>query len=141
MAKDIGHVIAQFNRIVTKSQASMKKSLMLALQELPPENQIRELKKVVAEMDKIHRVLMRLAATRGVAETKREKEWHLRADAKMRSILEKMAPPTPRSTKKVYRTNVDTVSLNVEQFSPHWMSEGKPADSRSLYRKGTSICK
>jgi hypothetical protein len=134
MAKDIGHVIAQFNRIVTKSQASMEKSLMLALQELPPEKQIRELKKVANEMDRIHKAAAQLAVTRGVAETKRERERRLMASTQTRSIVEKKAPPKPR--RKVYRANVDTIGLNVSQFDQQAPWE-KSVDPRTLYKKGT----
>ena len=106
MARDIGHVVAQLNRIVAKSQTSMKKSLILALQELPPEHQIQELKKVVAEMDKIHKALMRLAITRGVAETKRKKEWHLEAAAQWRAHIEKMPPPKPKGRTSMWSNAV-----------------------------------
>jgi len=106
MAKDIGHVIAQFNRIVTKSQVSMKKSLMLALQDLPPEKQIRELNKVAKEMDKIHKAVTRLAVTRGVAETKKEKDRRIGAEVALRPVLEKMPSLEPRRCTEIWSNAV-----------------------------------
>ena len=53
-----------------------------------------------------------------------------------------------RREKKVYRTNVDTVSLNIEQlgggcapFYPEPASWEKPIDPRRLRKKGSQICK
>lgn len=52
-----------------------------------------------------------------------------------------------RQEKKVYRTNVDTISLNVEQFGgrapfyPGCAFWEKPIDSRRLRKKGSQICR
>lgn len=52
-----------------------------------------------------------------------------------------------RRDKKVYRTNIDTVSLNVEQFGagrapfcPGLASWEKSMDPRRLRKKGSQIC-
>jgi len=118
MARDIGYIVAQLNRIVTKSQANINKNLGVALNELPPGRQIKALKKMAGEMNKIHKAVMRLAIARSAVVPGQKRKMKI---------------------KKVYRTNVDTVALNVEQLSPHWMSEEGPADTRRLYKKGTSI--
>ncbi len=60
-----------------------------------------------------------------------------------------------KKVEKIYRTNKDTISLNVEQFSAniglfpyaekwegdenHWWLS--PSDSRRLRKKGSQICK
>ncbi|MBU2037364.1 hypothetical protein KJ866_04180 [Patescibacteria group bacterium] len=64
MATDIEYAIKRMRNIVIKSRAKMKNNLALALMELPSANQIRRLKKAANEMDKVHKVVMRLAAAR-----------------------------------------------------------------------------
>jgi|GEM_PF-2847908 len=81
MASDIEYAIRRIKSIVAKSQASVKNDLALAIMMLPPKSQVQELKKVAGNMDKIYKAVMRLAVVRGVAETKKEKDRRIRAEA------------------------------------------------------------
>lgn len=68
-------------------------------------------------------------------------------------MLPKSLTPRPRGkrwlerrrkknkAKKVYRTNVDTISLNVEQFGPRFELYGTNVDPRTLRKKGSQICR
>ncbi len=50
-------------------------------------------------------------------------------------------PSRNKKFKKVYHTNVDTVGLNVEQFTPHFELYDEKVDPRTLRKKGSRICK
>ncbi|GEM_PF-7103457 len=59
---DISHVLRSLNRMVKKSREKMKKSPLLALNEIPSTNQVKELKRAVKGLNDIHKTIMRLAA-------------------------------------------------------------------------------
>ena len=44
-----------------------------------------------------------------------------------------------KKVKKVYRTNVDTVSLNVSQFGPQLAVGEETVSPRSLRKRGSSV--
>jgi len=46
-----------------------------------------------------------------------------------------------KKKEKVYSTNVDTISLNVEQFGPGPAPWEEAVDPRLLRKKGSQICK
>jgi len=48
--------------MVKKSREKMKKSPLLALNEIPSTNQVKELKRAVKGLNDIHKTIMRLAA-------------------------------------------------------------------------------
>ncbi len=64
MTGDINGTIARLRKISAKSRAKMNRSPFLALRELPAGAKIKELKRIVGEMDKLHRTVMRLATGR-----------------------------------------------------------------------------
>lgn len=60
----LDQIIRRLNNMSKRGRAKMKKSPFLALSELPVAAQVREFKKAAKEIESLHKILTRLAATR-----------------------------------------------------------------------------
>jgi len=93
---DVDYIIRRLRRMTEKSHNLKAKNPRLALDGLPTSSQVKELKEIVAELVRQHKIVLDLATARG---------------PRVRG-----GPIKTGKVKKVYRTNADTISLNVEQF-------------------------